>query len=124
MPTIGDVFRVYIKPSLDGMLVIRKKNTNQTSARVEASKNRVRAYTMRENESPSQTAHNNLVALGKCEEKLVYVPGRGYEKRPVCPINEMRKELRKIMMCSVHADAESHHPDFDKICRGALRPPR
>ncbi|MHC1636322.1 MAG: hypothetical protein ACXQTS_06890 [Candidatus Methanospirareceae archaeon] len=96
--TLGDVFRVYLKPSLNGRLVIRKRNTIQTSARVEASKERVKAR------PPAGPAHDALVAAGKCPEKRVYVPGRGYEVRPVCPISEFRKQL-SIEMKRTHGGA-------------------
>jgi hypothetical protein len=91
MPTIGDSYRIYIKSSLDGLMVIRKKNTIQTSARVAASKDRVRRS------PPAKPAHDALVAAGKCPTKRVYRPGLGPEERPVCPIKLMKVELRARM---------------------------
>jgi hypothetical protein len=95
MPGITDLFKVYEKPSLD-RLVIRKRHTKQTSARVEAAKDRLRALRNTPN-VPSKVAHANLVRAGKCPEKKVYVPNKGWETRPVCPITEMRNELRARM---------------------------
>jgi len=95
MPGITDLFKVYAKPSLD-RLVIRKRHTKHTSARVEAAKDRLRKL-RNSDKVPSKVAHANLVKAGKCPEKKVYVQGKGWETRPVCPITEMRKELKDVM---------------------------
>ncbi len=34
MPTLADVFRAYVKPSMDGALIIRKRTVNRKSERV------------------------------------------------------------------------------------------
>jgi len=34
MPTLADVFRAYVKPSMKGLLVIRKKTVNRISEKV------------------------------------------------------------------------------------------
>jgi len=99
-PTLGDTYRVFIKPSLDGRLVIRKRTTRQTSARVEASKKRIKDAAAT-GKAPAKLAHDALVAAGKCSTKRVYIPGKGYEDRPVCPIKLMRSELSKAMR-SIH----------------------
>jgi len=96
MPTLGDVFRAYIKPSLDGEIIIRKKNTVQTSARVEAVKSKLRE-TKNTDRAPAKVAHEACVKAGRAVEKRVYVPGKGYETRMVCPISEMRSFLREAM---------------------------
>jgi len=98
MPTLGDVFKVYIKPSLDGLMVIRKRNTVQESAAVFASKDAVANAPAYIGKYPAQLAHEELVKEGKCREKIVYRPGKGYEVKPVCPIKEMKKYLRKYMI--------------------------
>ena len=96
MATIGDVFRVYVKDSLDGRMIIRKKTTKQTSARLEARKDKLRALRGTGN-APSQRCHDQLVAAGKCPTKRVYEPGVGYTERPVCPIKEMAACLSEVM---------------------------
>ena len=96
MPTLGDTFRVYIKPSLDGELVIRKRTTEQTSARLEARKDKLRAKKGTA-DVPAKRAHDACVAAGLAVKKRVYVPGKGYEERDVCPIKEMKGFLRKEM---------------------------
>lgn len=96
MSSLGDVYRVYVKPSLDGLMVVRKKTTRHVSARVAASKERIRKYSETV-KPPAREAHEALVAAGKCPTKRVYKPGVGYEERPVCPIKLMKSELRKAM---------------------------
>jgi len=93
----GDVYRAYIKPSLDGELIIRKKTSEQTSARLEERKNAVKEWTRKNKQSPSQYCHDKLVSEGKCPEQWVYVAGKGWVKRPVCPIEEMKACLREVM---------------------------
>lgn len=94
--TLGDTFRAYVKPSLDGLLVIRKKTTRQTSARVDASKKRVKEAAIA-GRAPAKVAHETLAGTGKCPTKRVYVAGKGYTERPVCPIKLMKSELSKAM---------------------------
>lgn len=98
MATLADTFTAYIKPSLDGLLVIRKRNTNQTSSRVAASKKRV------EDAKPSVTAHNACVAAGESRKVRMYKPGTGYVDADVCPIKTMKRYLRTAMK-SAHAGA-------------------
>jgi len=97
MPTLGDVFRVYVKPSLDGLMVVRKRNTIQTSAAVEASKERVANAPRIIGDYPARLAHAELEREGKCRPKLVYKAGQGYIEKPVCPAKLMKAKLRKYM---------------------------
>jgi len=103
--TVGDVYTAYVKPSLRGLLVIRKRNTRQTSAAVFASQQRLIDYS--KGGSPSQRAHKELVAARKCPKKLVYKPGKGYELKPVCSIKKMIPLLRKFME-EAQTGARSH----------------
>lgn len=91
MPTLGDVFRAYIKPSLDGAIILRKKTSDQTSDRVKKSKERVRTA------KPSVAAHEACVAAGKARSVRVYEPGVGYKEEKVCPIQVMKTYLRDSM---------------------------
>ncbi len=91
MATLADTFTAYIKPSLDGLLVLRKRTTNQTSARVAASKKRV------EDAKPSVVAHNACVAAGESRKVKLYKPGTGYIEKDVCPIKTMKRHLRTAM---------------------------
>jgi hypothetical protein len=96
MATLGDTFRVYIKPSLDGQLVIRKKTTNQTSAAVKA--RQAKLASLPKSELPSVACHNELVAAGKCPTKRVYSQELGrMAERAVCPIKLMKVCMRKRM---------------------------
>jgi CheY-like chemotaxis protein len=97
MPTLGDVFRVYVKPSLDGLMVVRKRNTRQKSAAVAASKARVADAPRIIGDYPARIAHENLVRADKCPTQYVYEPGKGYVAKPVCPAKLMKAELRKVM---------------------------
>ena len=94
------MFTAYIKPSLDGILVLRKRTTAQVSARVAASKERVRSA------RPSVAAHDACVAAGKARRVRVYVPGRGYRAKDVCPIKTMKSFLRDAMV-RAHGGAAS-----------------
>jgi len=76
--TLGDAFRVYIKPSLGGRLVIRKRNTIHYSERVKA---RQRWVAERK---PGKIAREKCEAAGKV------VGGR-------CPIKYFRVYLREAM---------------------------
>ncbi len=91
MPTLGDVFRAYIKPSLDGAIILRKKTSDQTSDRVAKSKERVRTA------KPSKAAHDACVSAGLARSVRVYEPGVGYKEQKVCPIRTMKSFLRDSM---------------------------
>jgi len=103
MPTLGDVFRCYVKPSLKGLLVIRKKTTIQTSARLEAAKRRVAEHTNL-SDYPARLAHEECVKNGWARKVRKYIPGKGYEEVDVCPIEKFRVLLRKYMKM-VHGTA-------------------
>jgi len=53
---------------------------------------------------PSKVCHNKLVSEGKCVQKKVYVAGKGYEIRWVCPALEMARCL-SVEMARVHGGA-------------------
>lgn len=91
MPTLGDVLRAYIKPSLDGAIILRKRTSNQVSPRVLASQERVRVA------KPSVAASDACVAAGKARPVRVYEPGVGYKEEKVCPIKVMKSYLRDSM---------------------------
>ena len=91
MPVLGDVFRAYIKPSLDGAIILRKRTTEQVSPRVEKSKERVAKA------KPSVAAHGACVAAGKARPVRIYEPGVGYKEEKVCPIGIMKGFLRTEM---------------------------
>lgn len=95
MPTAGDIWKVYVKPSLDGEMVIRKRTSNQTSARLKARQDKLAA--LPDGSYPSQVAHKALVAAGKCRTKRVYKPGVGYENKDVCNAKDMAREMKKAM---------------------------
>ena len=107
----ADVWRVYVKPSLDGRIVFRKKTARQTSARLKRAKDRVAEYS--KGGSPSQRCHNELVNAGKCPRKRVYVPGKGYRTRPVCPIKLMIPCLRRKMK-EAHGGAVAALPEVSE----------
>lgn len=98
MATLADTFTAYIKPSLDGRLVLRKRTSNQTSSRVAASQRRV------EDAKPSVRAHEACVAAGESRKMRMYIPGLGYQERDVCPIKTMKRHLRNAMR-SAHGGA-------------------
>jgi len=89
--TPGDIFRMYVKPSLGGRIVFRKKNTIQTSARLEARKSEVAQL------KPGEKAYERCRSEGKTIKKLVYVPGQGQQEKDVCPIQHFRKYLSEVM---------------------------
>jgi hypothetical protein len=95
MTTLGDIIRPYVKPSLGGRIVLRKRTTNQQSARVAISKQRVAE------KKPAQRAKELCINEGKTVKKVVYVPGKGKQEVEVCPIDEFRKYL-KIAMEETH----------------------
>jgi hypothetical protein len=100
MTTLGDIIRAYVKPSLGGRIVLRKRTTNQQSARVAESKQRVALA------RPALEAHRRCIEEGKAVKKMKYVFDKdrgGYVKKEVevCPIDEFRKYL-KIAMEETH----------------------
>jgi hypothetical protein len=107
MATAGDVWRVYIKPSLDGELVIRKKTTNQTSARLAARKSKLEAL-KGTGRTPAEVCHKELDAKKLCPTQKVYVTGVGYKELPVCPIKEMKSCLRKKMTALGKKEEEAY----------------
>jgi hypothetical protein len=104
--TLGDVYRIYVKPSLGGLLVTRKKRTRQTSPAVEASKARLRKFKNDVN-APSKKAHKKCIDAGAGVKKLVYVKDIGYVEKPVCPMKNMIGFLR-TQMEEVQKEARSH----------------
>jgi hypothetical protein len=96
MPTLADVLKVYVKPSLDGTLVIRKRTSMQTSPRLAARKAKVKA-TKGKDTAPARVAHKACVDDKKTVKKLLYVPGEGYKEKDVCPIKTMKSYLRAAM---------------------------
>lgn len=100
MPTAADVYRVYIKPSLNGEMIFRKRTSTQTSQRLKAVKLKVEA-TKGQPSAPAKVAHNACEAINKTVTKRVYVPGTGYQEKKVCPIKEMRSQLKKSMKAVV-----------------------
>ena len=88
MPTFGDVFRAYVKPSLGGELVIRKRNTIRRSENVRK---------VNENFATAKLASQ---ANGKCKQdnktvkQIRYVGGKRVEA-DVCPIQYFRSYLRQ-----------------------------
>jgi hypothetical protein len=95
MPTLGETVKVYVKPSLKGRLILRKPTSEQASARLAARKQKVAAAGSAG--LISKAAHDELVAEGKCTVRKVYVPGKGYTEKPVCPIRFMIPKLRAKM---------------------------
>jgi len=91
MVTLADIYKPYVKPSLQGRLVLRKRTSNQTSARLQERKMKVAQA------KPATKAHERCVAEGYAVPKRVYVPGRGYEEKQVCPIQIMKRYLREAM---------------------------
>ncbi|HDJ51103.1 MAG TPA: hypothetical protein ENF25_02760 [Thermoprotei archaeon] len=80
--TLGDAFRVYIKPSLDGRLVIRKKNTIRYSEKVKAINEKV------------ATAKPAIRAKERCLRDHPEFGNR-------CPIKYFIKYLREEMKSAV-----------------------
>lgn len=91
MATLADTYSVYIKESLDGRLIIRKKTTKHVSPRVEASKERVARA------KPGAIAERMCIDAGYAVEKKVYKPGEGYITKKVCPMRHFRRFLREAM---------------------------
>ena len=103
MPTAGDVWRPYIKPSLNGLLVLRKRNTIHTSERVLKVQNKIREYSRTE-KSPAKIAYDACKADGKTVKKRVYKPGEGYVEKEVCPMPIFKRYLSKAMK-EIHSKA-------------------
>jgi len=91
MPVLGDVLRAYVKPSLNGEIILRKRTSHQVSPRVHNSQDRVGKA------KPSVAAHTACEAAGKTRPVRVYIPGKGYDERKVCPISIMKSFLRDAM---------------------------
>lgn len=96
MTTAGDIWRMYVKPSLGGRVVFRKRTSIQTSARLKERQSALAALKMSP-DAPATKCHKMLVDKGKCVEKEVHIPGKGKQKKMVCPISEMRSCLREEM---------------------------
>ena len=88
MITLADVFRAYVKPSLKGRLILRKRTSNQTSERLKSRQEQIR------NLKPAELALKKCHKDGKTTTQRVYVRDKGYYQKSVCPIQEMRKYLR------------------------------
>ena len=87
MPTFGDVFRAYVKPTLGGELVIRKRNVIRRSARVKAVNEKFG------NAKIAQQAKQACLNAGKGVEVVRYKNGQRVTEK-ACPIQEFRKYLR------------------------------
>lgn len=93
---LGDMFTAYVKPSLDGEVVLRKPTSDQTSNRLKARQEKL-AKTKNTANAPAAIAHSKCVAAGKTVKKKVYEPGKGYKEADVCPIKEMKGFLRQAL---------------------------
>lgn len=91
--TLGDVIKVYVKPSLDGAMVIRKTNSIQTSARLKAAQDKM-AATQGKDSAPSRVAHKACSKDGNTVKKRLYIAGKGYQEVEVCPIGKMKSYLK------------------------------
>ena len=96
MAVVGDIIRGYVKPSLDGLLVLRKRTSRQTSARLERRKGQLRELKGKP-EAPGAKAHKICEEKGLTITKRVYKPGVGYEEKAVCPIKEFKSILSETM---------------------------
>lgn len=92
--TLADIFRPYVKPSLDGRLVLRKRTSRQVSERLKSWQREL----IKVEKKPAERAHEKCVQEGKAIPKRVYIPRKGYETKAVCPIQEFRKYLREAMI--------------------------
>lgn len=113
--TAADIFSVYVKPSLDGELVFRKKTTSQSSPFVEARKEALRSSTG--DASPARRCHERLVSENKCPAKMVYVEGSGYQLKNVCPIKAMKGCLSQEMT-ELHRRSNAVSIKADVVNRG------
>lgn len=93
---LGDMFTAYVKPSLDGEVVLRKPTSNQTSARLKARQDKL-ADLKNKDTAPAKVAHKACSAAHKTVMKRVYTPGKGYESVEVCPIKEMKGFLKQAL---------------------------
>lgn len=90
MVTVDDVYTRYRKPSLDGKVIFRKKESRQTSKRL---KERQEAMASLESINAEEKAlYDKLIKEGKCEEKAIYKPGIGHVKGYACPF--IKKEQK------------------------------
>lgn len=95
--TVGDVWRIYIKPSMKGAIIARKKTVNRMSARVIERNKQLEALRGTSNH-PARLAHNMCINeepwRNVCvEEVYVYKDGtRKIEKR--CKIACFRRLLK------------------------------
>ena len=99
MATLGDEFKLYIKPSLKGELVIRKRNSNQSSLALKKWQLAVAEA------KPAISAHQN------CSQKrkvMVYKPGQGYVEVERCTIQSFKAALRQQMISLAKSSAA--HP--------------
>ncbi len=89
--SLGDVFRVYVKPSLKGRLIFRKRTSRQKSARLEMRKDAVAK------QKPAKKAWEACKRAGETEERIVYKKNKGYVRKEVCPMDKFEKYLRAAM---------------------------
>jgi len=93
MPTLGDVFRVYVKPTLNGLMVIRKRNVNRQSPNVMAIMEQLKAKKGAP-DHPAKKAHERC---GEYHEVLTYIPGEGYKIVKRCKAKAFYSALSEAM---------------------------
>lgn len=93
---LGDMFTAYIKPSLDGEVVLRKPTSDQSSGRLKARQDKL-ASTKGKDSAPAVIAHKACSAAKKTVMKKVYQSGVGYKDVEVCPIKEMKGYLKQAL---------------------------
>lgn len=91
--TLGDTFTAYIKPSLNGEIVLRKPTSTQTSSRLKARQKKLEVLKNSPN-APATLAHKQCSTDKKTVMKKVYVSGEGYKDVEVCPIKDMKSYLK------------------------------
>lgn len=95
MPTVGDVWRCYVKPSLKGLLVIRKKDTRRKSEKVRAI-NRKLIEAKRTGTLPAKLAHDECIKHeGWWYWDYDYEKGKWVQR---CRIEHFRRLLREQML--------------------------
>jgi hypothetical protein len=90
----GDVWRLYVKPSLDGELVFRKKTTMRRSARVVAINQKVAAN------PPAKAASQACINAGKSKTVVKYVGGTRQLAQAAdikCFKSQLRSQMRTIV---------------------------
>lgn len=87
MVTLADVFRAYVKPSLGGELVLRKRNVTRRSAKV------IEVNEKFGNAKIAESARQACINAHKGYKAIRYVDGQR-KVVDVCPIQEFRKYLR------------------------------